>query len=89
MKDGVMHATIHTESAHAAEIVRNALDDLRERMNADGLQTGQLNVDDRGNRPREDQPNARSPQPEEAGVNTEVPIATVEPASDALLDVRM
>jgi hypothetical protein len=91
LRDGVLHATIRTEHAHAAEVVRGALDDLRARFAADGLRTGQLSVDDRRNRDRGGHERRRAPSPRDESRTAVDPTVTItpEPAPDALLDVRI
>ena len=95
LRDGVLHATIHAEHAHTADLVRSALDDLRARLDADGVRTGQLSVDTRGAGTPGDEQRAATPQalddpapasePQAAGQPT-----TPEPTtSDSLLDVRI
>jgi flagellar hook-length control protein FliK len=86
-RDGVMHASIHTEHAHTAELVRGALDDLRARLDADGVRSGELTVADRdGGRRERDQP--MTPQHDDADA-PEAPLPPTATDSDNLLDVRM
>jgi flagellar hook-length control protein FliK len=91
VRDGVMHAAIRTEHAHTAELVRNALDDLRARLDADGVTAGRLSVDDgrSGAHEREESPRpSGQEQPEPvAPVATSRPVAVTQ--SDALVDVRV
>ncbi len=93
IRDGVLHASIHTEHAQTADLVRSALDDLRARLDADGLRSGQLTVDAQGagNSGRD----AHTATPERLD---DTPLPTSEPAavtvaptttSDSLLDVRI
>jgi flagellar hook-length control protein FliK len=95
MRDGVLHASIHTEHAQTAELVRSALDDLRARLDADGMQSGQFTVDQHGagttgrdahgsNPERLDDVAAVAPQP---SVVAPGPSGSGPPAS--LLDVRI
>ena len=48
MRDGVLHASIHAEHSQTADLVRAALDDLRARLDANGMRSGELTVDARG-----------------------------------------
>ena len=48
MRDGVLHASIHAEHEGAAQLVRDSLSDLRDRLNAEGVRTGDLTVSDGG-----------------------------------------
>ena len=94
MKDGVLHASIHTEHSETADLVRSALDDLRARLDADGLRSGQLTVDTHGtaNSGRD----RRAPTPESRDdaipANADAAAVTVVAApttSNSLLDVRI
>jgi flagellar hook-length control protein FliK len=94
MKDGVLHAAIHTEHSETADLVRAALDDLRSRLDADGVRSGQLTVDAHGaGTPGRDR---QAPTPERLADGTTavpeptgatVPATTSDP--DSLLDVRI
>jgi len=92
MRDGVLHASIHTEHAHTADLVRASLDELRSRLEADGLRSGQLTVDAHGAETSErDGDNAASEPVDDPGAT---PAETVNPltaptTSDSLLDVRL
>ena len=93
MRDGVLHASIHAEHSQTADLVRNALDDLRARLDADGVRSGQLTVDAQGagtsgatSRPR--RPTARRRdrrRPPRPTRRRRTPTTT----SDSLLDVRI
>jgi flagellar hook-length control protein FliK len=93
LRNGVMHAVIHAEQAGTAEIVRNALGDLRARLDADGVRAGALTVDSGGAQPRERNQNAGR------GRRREVPSSVLDAAPtlahiaptdpDSLLDVRI
>ena len=48
IRDGVVHASIHAEHAQTADLVRSALHDLRARLDADGMRSGQFTVDSQG-----------------------------------------
>ena len=91
LRDGVLHASIHTERGETADLLRNALDDLRARLDADGMRAGQLTVDDGSDRNRERErhaaPEARD-GPRETAAASPAPI-TLEPLAEALLDVRI
>jgi flagellar hook-length control protein FliK len=94
LRDGVMHASIRAEHARTAELVRNALDDLRSQLDADGVRAGDLNVDDSGTREQREQPEHRDtsarPDPRDARVATMPTLTENRPTrSDALLDVRI
>jgi flagellar hook-length control protein FliK len=91
VKDGVVHASIHAEHAETAELVRNALDDLRARLDADGVRAGSLEVNDgrandTGRDSRRHQDSVDEPE-----LVTAPTLMTSRPAyqSDALLDVRI
>jgi flagellar hook-length control protein FliK len=91
VKDGVVHASIHAERAETAELVRNALDDLRARLNADGVRAGSLEVNDgRTNEKQRDQRRQQDIIDEPELVATPR-LMTTRPLyqSDALLDVRI
>jgi flagellar hook-length control protein FliK len=94
MRDGVLHASIHAEHAQTADLVRSALDDLRARLDADGVRSGQLTVDSQGagtsgresdtaNRPRVD-----DTVPADADTSTTA-VTSSTSSSDQLLDVRI
>ncbi len=94
MRDGVMHASIHAEHAHTAELVRNALDDLRARLDAGGVRAGELTVSDGGNDQREHGEPAATPNHEDIDVTdaTTAPTpvgATRHTSPDNVLDVRI
>ena len=46
MRDGVLHASIHAEHQSSAQLLRDSLADLRDRLSADGLNPGELTVSD-------------------------------------------
>ena len=48
MRDGVLHASIHAEHEGSAQLVRDALGELRDRLDAEGVRTGELTVSDGG-----------------------------------------
>jgi hypothetical protein len=48
MKDGVLSASIHADHEGSAQLVRDALADLRDLLNKGGVQTGDLTVSDGG-----------------------------------------
>ncbi|HEV7525557.1 MAG TPA: flagellar hook-length control protein FliK, partial [Acidimicrobiia bacterium] len=92
MREGVIHASIHAEHPQTAELVRAALDDLRARLDADGVRTGQLTVDAQGAGTSQHEQastperldDGPTPQPEPSVVAT---APTTNP--DSLLDVRI
>ena len=92
MRDGVLHASIHTEHAQTADLVRAALDDLRSKLDADGMRSGQFTVDSQGAGSSGRDSEASSPDHVDdptlaaAETNTVVVPATT---SDSLLDVRI
>jgi flagellar hook-length control protein FliK len=93
MRDGVIHASIHTEHAQTADLVRSALDDLRARLDADGVRSGQLTVDSQGAGSSGRDSQAATPERlDDAQLTaTAEPAKVVAPAtsSDSLLDVRI
>jgi flagellar hook-length control protein FliK len=99
MRDGVLHASIHTEHAHTADLVRSALDELRARLDADGLEAGRLTVDARGAGTSHDHHDAPAParldEPAPGDRTTAAPAAVTSASAnregnpDALLDVRI
>ena len=46
MRDGVLHASIHAEHEGSGQLLRDALGELRDRLDAGGVQTGALTVSD-------------------------------------------
>ena len=42
MRDGVLHASIHADHESSAQLVRDALGELRDRLGAEGVRTGEL-----------------------------------------------
>ena len=80
------------EHSQTADLVRAALDDLRARLDADGVRSGQLTVDAQGaGTSGRDQ---QAPAPErldDATTEASGPTVTAAPAttSDSLLDVRI
>ena len=48
MRDGVLHASIHADHEGSAQLVRDALGELRDRLDAEGVHTGELTVSDGG-----------------------------------------
>jgi Flagellar hook-length control protein FliK len=46
MRDGVLHASIHAEHHNSAQVLRDALSDLRERLSSEGVRAGDLTVSD-------------------------------------------
>ena len=95
MRDGVLHASIHAEHAQTADLVRAALDDLRARLDADGMRSGQLTVDAQGagTSGRDDAGRDAANGSTTAAVATAThrrrPPARHRPTSDSLLDVRI
>ena len=98
MRDGVLHASIHAEHAQTAELVRDALDDLRARLDADGVRSGQFTVDAQGAGTRGPRPADRDAAPARRRrraattdpiVVTRAAATTTSVTSDSLLDVRI
>jgi flagellar hook-length control protein FliK len=95
IRDGVLHADIRTEHAHAADLVRNALQDLRQRLDASGVRAGALTVGDG----RSDAPGRDAQPAPRRNEHDDTPSSTThrDPAdrsglptnSEALLDVRI
>jgi len=94
MRDGVLHTVIVAETAHAANVLRDALGDLRSMLQSEGVTIGDLLVADGradGHEPDDDAPVERTdraatePEPPVAGVS--VPAAPT--GTDRLLDVRI
>ena len=93
LRDGVLHATIHAEHARTVEVVRNALDDLRARLDAEGMRAGELTVDDgrAGTSDREQRRRAPETRDEPTTTTTASAVGATTRSSrpDALLDVRI
>jgi len=94
LRDGVMHATINAEHPRTAELVRNALDDLRAQLDADGVRSGALNVGSGGTGANErDSDGAPAPASNDASAGTtsvtDLTAIATETDSDSLLDVRL
>jgi hypothetical protein len=97
LRDGVLHANIRTEHAHVANLVRDALGELRTRLDADGVRAGQLTVgDDAGQSAFRDRNAAQdAPRREESRLGSPDVSANAPTRSDpttdtdALLDVRI
>ncbi len=92
LRDGVLHASIHTEHTQTAELVRNTLGELRSKLAADGLRSGQLTVDSQG--PGTPQRGHQTDIPERlddpiTGVGPTTTVVTPSTPSDSLLDVRI
>jgi flagellar hook-length control protein FliK len=99
MRDGVLHASIHAEHQSSAQQLRDALGDLRDRLGAEGVRTGDLTVSDGsvGSRHNEggrasESPDA-GPQPASNDELTPPDATPVTPPLDSeaasLLDVRV
>lgn len=99
MRDGVLHASIHAEHQGSAQMLRDALGELRDRLGAEGVRTGDLTVSDGGvgsrQQERADASDARTPQPSAARgddvnlVGTPNAAPTLETETTSLLDVRV
>ena len=99
MRDGVLHASIHAEQHNSAQVLRDALSDLRDRLVSEGVHTGELTVSD-GSVGSRQQASGGAPAPNDArpdGTANDplepAPAPTVAPTPDAdttsLLDVRV
>ena len=99
MRDGVLHASIHAEREGSAQLVRDSLSDLRDRLNAEGVRTGDLTVSDGGVGPGshdgEDAPASGAPasspsnaSPDDPALAAAMPTSTSSD-STSLLDVRV
>ena len=96
MRDGVLHASIHADHESSAQMMRDALSDLRDRLGAEGVQTGELTVSDggvgSGSPDGRDAPPASSTSTagSDLGVTGDAAIApTLESEATSLLDVRV
>jgi hypothetical protein len=99
MRDGVLHASIHAEHEGAAQLVRDSLGELRDRLNAEGVRTGDLTVSDGGVGPGshdgEDAPASGSPSSSPSNASSDDPAlasamqTSTSPDSTSLLDVRV
>ena len=89
MRDGVLHASIHAEHAELGELLRAALGDLRDRLDADGVRTGELTVSD-GSRRVAAQPGPRRREPPSpsrpSATDDERPDASPSPPPTPTLD---
>ncbi len=92
MRDGVLHASIHTEHQQTADLVRNALDDLRSKLDADGMRSGQFTVDSQGAGSSQHESTTASADRVDDPTKTASeanPVVVPAPTSDSLLDVRI
>jgi flagellar hook-length control protein FliK len=99
MRDGVLHASIHADREGAAQLVRDSLSELRDRLNAEGVRTGDLTVSDGGvgpgSRDGEDSPASGSPSSGPTNASADDPATATamltpnSPDSTSLLDVRV
>ncbi|HET9729617.1 MAG TPA: flagellar hook-length control protein FliK, partial [Acidimicrobiia bacterium] len=93
LRDGVLHTVIHTEHAHTAALVRDALNDLRARLDQSGMRAGDLSVKDDSFGSNAEHDDGSDAQPSNANPSsTEMPtlgsvVDTTDP--DAVLDVRI
>jgi flagellar hook-length control protein FliK len=99
MRDGVLHASIHAEQHNAAQVLRDALSDLRERLGSEGVHTGELTVSDGSVGSRQ---SGSGRTPESRGAQLDLPTndsreptdtpnlsPTLDPEATSLLDVRV
>jgi len=99
MKDGVLSASIHADREGSAQLVRDALSDLRDLLNTGGIQTGDLTVSDggvgSGSRDARDTQSSAPTTSSEATLPSDDATtvgtirSSVEPDSTSLLDVRL
>ncbi len=94
MRDGVLHTSIHTERSETADLVRSALDDLRAKLDADGLRSGQFTVDSQGAGNQGHGDEAATPERLDDTTTNGPDAAVVVPStttstSNSLLDVRI
>jgi len=94
MKDGVLNASLRADSSDAQQVLRDALTQLRSRLELEGVRAGQLSVDDgranaNGGQRQAASQNNQSAGRERSSLPTQ-PEAIVELAeSDDNLDVRL
>ena len=101
MKDGVMHASIHSDHEASAQLLRDSLGELRDHLEAANVHTGELTVTDGGvgARPHDGtdaQPRSDLSAPVDAtsrsAATAPAPITgptTLDPDATSLLDVRV
>jgi hypothetical protein len=92
LRDGVLHTMMHAEHAHTAALLRDALDDLRARLTADGMRSGRLSVDEHGVGGGRDHDGSAPPDLPKAAAApgaAPAPESSISPDPDALLDVRL
>ena len=96
MKDGVLSASIHADHEGSAQVVRDALSDLRDLLNAGGLHTGDLTVSDGGvgSGPHDGADPVRRRRPPEPSRRPTIRpgfrrLSALESESTSLLDVRL
>jgi hypothetical protein len=100
MRDGVMHASIHSDREGSAQMLRDALSDLRERLDGAGVRSGSLTVSDGGVGARDRDATFAHGRPGAAGRDDLPNTGDNPPASDragvdpeteatSLLDVRV
>lgn len=95
VRDGLLNASLRVDNEAAAHAIRDALDSLRQRLEAGGIRPGSLHVDDgRAGAHRHDARDER-PGPATAGDDDPPPSATPtatasgRPGTDGTLDVRI
>jgi flagellar hook-length control protein FliK len=99
MKDGVLSASIHADREGSAQLVRDALSDLRDLLNTGGIHTGDLTVSDGGvgpgSRDARDAPSSTRTMSPDVGAPSDdaATVGTIRSAADlnstSLLDVRL
>ncbi|MDZ4826821.1 MAG: flagellar hook-length control protein FliK, partial [Actinomycetota bacterium] len=94
LEDGVLNASLRADSSDAQQVLRDALTQLRSRLELEGVRAGQLSVDDgranaNGGQRQAASQNNQSAGRERSSLPTQ-PEAIVELAeSDDNLDVRL
>jgi hypothetical protein len=100
MRDGVMHASIHSDREGSAQMLRDALSELRDRLDAASVRTGSLSVSD-GSVGGHDRNGANANGPTGASASDDItnandPVAApntagtdLESEATSLLDVRV
>jgi flagellar hook-length control protein FliK len=95
IQHGIMHVNLRAESSETAQVLRNALDDLRTQLEQRGITTGDLGVGDGSGK----QPGREAQNPQSSGITSAVvdeesftSMDAPQPTSrdeDALVDVHM
>jgi len=90
--DGLLNASVRVENETAAQLIRDALDGLRQRLAANGIRSGALHVDDGRSGAHRRDGRGEQPAPRPVHDDAQEP-PTPSPAStstsDTNLDVRI